>query len=510
MSVEAIESDAARPSGAPDSATAVLQLNAYSRRPGASPGAPPADLGYELLPLLNDALRILDVVAVAVSGLLCWWLLDGGFDGARRGAFAQALLIGVVLTPFVLQRAPEVRPYGAKGAWEPCREAVLYAVILFGLLIVIGFLADASIEEIRPLVLAWFGASAVAMAGLRLTLALYVTRLERQGVLCEHIAIVGAGPLADRLIAHLRETRGASVDIVGIFDDRATRLADGATRPQGRLDDLVELGRGRRIDRVIVTLPWSAEERILQIMRRLKALSVDVLLCPDRIGFSLPKRPIDSTAGLPLLCLADRPMRRWAYVLKLLEDRVLASLLLLLFSPVMLAVALAVRLDSPGPILFRQRRHGFNNAEIEVFKFRTMRHEASDALGSRQASRTDSRVTRVGRFLRRTSFDELPQLINVVRGDMSLIGPRPHPIGMRTADQLCHEIVEDYAHRHRVKPGMTGWAQVNGYRGATETPAQLQGRVSYDLYYIDNWSLRFDLKILLMTFINVVAGENRF
>jgi lipopolysaccharide/colanic/teichoic acid biosynthesis glycosyltransferase len=173
--------------------------------------------------------------------------------------------------------------------------------------------------------------------------------------------------------------------------------------------------------------------------------------------------------------------------------------LTLLFLPLMAFIAVAIRLDSRGPILFRQPRHGLNDRVVCVYKFRTMYHEATDLGGGRQTTRDDDRITRVGRFLRRTSLDELPQLFNVVRGEMSLVGPRPHPINMLTEEKLCHEIVAGYAQRHKMKPGITGWAQINGWRGATDTCYQLRQRVEHDIYYVENWSIGLDLKILLAT-----------
>jgi exopolysaccharide biosynthesis polyprenyl glycosylphosphotransferase len=196
--------------------------------------------------------------------------------------------------------------------------------------------------------------------------------------------------------------------------------------------------------------------------------------------------------------------------MKLAEDKLLAGLALIALAPMLGLVALAIKLDSPGPVFFRQKRHGFNNTEFEVYKFRSMKVEQGDLTGARQTARNDSRITKLGAFLRASSIDELPQLLNVLNGDMSIVGPRPHPIGMRTANKLCDEIIEEYAHRHRVKPGITGWAQVNGLRGATETAAQLQRRVELDLYYIDNWSVLFDLKIMFLTVIAVLRRENAF
>jgi lipopolysaccharide/colanic/teichoic acid biosynthesis glycosyltransferase len=193
-------------------------------------------------------------------------------------------------------------------------------------------------------------------------------------------------------------------------------------------------------------------------------------------------------------------------------DKVLSALLLISILPLMVIIAVTIRLDSPGPVFFRQRRLGLNNVEFEIFKFRTMASTGADASDGRwQTRRQDARVTRVGHFLRRSSLDELPQLFNVLRGEMSLVGPRPHPIRMRTENRLGSEIVPDYPHRHRVKPGMTGWAQINGYRGATQTVDQIKRRVEYDIFYIENWSILFDLKILALTPITMIFNnENAF
>lgn len=215
---------------------------------------------------------------------------------------------------------------------------------------------------------------------------------------------------------------------------------------------------------------------------------------------------------LPVLLLADRPIKRWSAVLKSGADRALAAVLTLLLLPLLGAIALAIRLDSPGAVLFTQRRHGFNNAEFDIYKFRTMRVAAGAGAGAalQQTVRGDARVTRVGRFLRKWSLDELPQVFNVLGGSMSLVGPRPHAVNMRTEQRLGHEIVDAYAHRHRVRPGITGWAQINGARGATDTAAQLQRRITLDLHYIQNWSPLLDAKILVLTFREVLRATNAF
>ena len=195
-----------------------------------------------------------------------------------------------------------------------------------------------------------------------------------------------------------------------------------------------------------------------------------------------------------LLQVFSRPLADWRLVMKDIEDRGLALLLLILFGPLLLLISVLIKLDSRGPVFFRQARYGFNHQLINVLKFRTMYTHLEDRAAAQLATRNDPRVTRIGRFLRRSSLDELPQLINVLRGDMSIVGPRPHALSARAADRLYEEVVEEYAARHRVKPGITGWAQVNGWRGETDTYDKIKKRVEYDLYYIENWSLVLDIK----------------
>src|SRR6185437_7559524 len=230
-------------------------------------------------------------------------------------------------------------------------------------------------------------------------------------------------------------------------------------------------------------------------------------LCAHSLRLNIPVRGFTSFAGLPLLHVFERPLGGWGGFWKGLEDRVLGSLILAISLPVMAAVAALIKLDSRGPVLFRQKRYGFNNNEITVFKFRTMHHDRSPDPTVPQARRNDPRVTRIGGLLRRTSLDELPQLFNVLRGDMSLVGPRPHAVAH---NEQYAKIIDGYLGRHRVKPGITGWAQVNGLRGETDTPEKMRMRVQFDLFYIDNWSLLLDLKILLLTGFSGFVHRNAY
>jgi exopolysaccharide biosynthesis polyprenyl glycosylphosphotransferase len=294
--------------------------------------------------------------------------------------------------------------------------------------------------------------------------------------------------------------------VVGVFDDRLDprRIPAGIlalTSSCGTIADLLALGRREAIDAIVIALPPHAAPRVKQLASTLGSLPADLLLCPDLIGTANAggSRRNVLLGGLEFPALYRQPHRDWGGLVKWLEDKLIAGLALLALSSVMLLIALAIRLDSKGPVFFRQPRFGFNNQPFHVLKFRTMHHHLGDVTGARRTVRGDPRVTRIGRFLRRTSLDELPQLINVLRGDMSIVGPRPHPIEMKVLDRLYDEAVKSYPARHRVKPGLTGLAQVNGLRGEVDTLEKAQRRVEFDLQYIERWSLSLDLKIMMLT-----------
>jgi Undecaprenyl-phosphate glucose phosphotransferase len=469
----------------------------------------------EILEVAAGALRFLDVVELISASFVSFYLMSSRLPAAFDVAHLKYTLVGALLAPLVLHWCGLYQAPNLMSSRRGLASAARGSVVFVGLMLLIGLATDALTGETMLWGGLWLGTAFAMFAGTRFALARGVAMMVRQGRLRDVVAVVGAGPLADRLITHLTDlhTRSANrcpIEVVGIFDDRSDRIPLDCRAVTGRLDDLITLGKEGVIDRIVITLPWSAEQRLHEIRNKLQALSIDISLCPDGIAFSTMSRREAEFGDLPLLALAERPLRRWDAVTKRIEDIVLASLALFVFGPMMCLIALAVRLDSPGPALFRQRRHGFNNREIDVYKFRTMRTDMADAGGGVQTRRGDARITRLGAILRRSSLDELPQLLNVLKGDMSLVGPRPHPVGMKTKNKLCHEIVETYAHRHRVKPGITGWAQVNGFRGATSEPEHLVRRVECDLYYIEHWSLLLDLKILMRTVTSIVTTDNAF
>ena len=360
----------------------------------------------------------------------------------------------------------------------------------------------------------WFLIGLFGLLAARMLVSVLVRRLTRLGRLDRRIAVVGAGEAGERLVRELDASPDNDLRICGVFDDRQdSRSPDlvGGFPKLGTVDDLVVYARHARLDLVIFAMPVTAEERILKMLRKINVLPVDIRLAAHTQKLKFRPRNYSYVGRTPMFDVADKPIADWDTVFKWLFDKLVGSLLLLLLSPVMLATALAVRLDSRGPALFRQKRYGFNNELIEVFKFRSMYVEQSDATAARLVTRGDPRVTRVGRFIRKTSLDELPQLFNVVfRGNLSLVGPRPHAVNAKAENRLYDDVVDGYFARHKVKPGITGWAQINGWRGETDTREKIEKRVEYDLHYIENWSVLYDLYILAMTPFALARSENAY
>ncbi len=338
--------------------------------------------------------------------------------------------------------------------------------------------------------------------------------MTRTGRLDRRTVVVGGGPAGAALLEELSKQKDTDLRIIGVFDDRTDARSPDvvAGYPKlGRVDDLVALARHTRIDLIIFTLPITAEGRLLTMLRKLWVLPIDIRLAAHTNKLKFRPRSYSYIGSVPVLDVFDKPIADWDVVMKTIFDRVVGALALLALSPLLLAVAIAVKLDSRGPVFFKQKRYGFNNEPVEVFKFRSMYADKLDFTAAKQVTRGDPRVTRVGRFIRKTSMDELPQLFNVVfKGNLSLVGPRPHAVHAKAADRQYDDVVDGYFARHRVKPGITGWAQINGWRGETDTPIKIQRRVEHDLAYIENWSLFFDMYILLITPFALLKTENAY
>jgi Undecaprenyl-phosphate glucose phosphotransferase len=376
------------------------------------------------------------------------------------------------------------------------------------------FFAKVSDSVSRVWLAGWFVLGLGTLLIERLAVSVAVNRMTKAGRFDRKTAIVGGGPAADSMIRALEAQPNSGIQVVGVFDDRTDERSPDviAGYPKlGGVDDLVDYARRTSLDLVVFTLPISAEGRLLQMLSKLWILPVDIRLAAHTSKLRLRPRSYSYIGSVPVLDVFDKPIADWDLVLKWLFDKVVGSLLLVLLSPVFLATAIAVKLDSRGPAFFRQKRYGFNNELIEVFKFRSMYVDACDATASKLVTKGDPRVTRVGRFIRKTSIDELPQLMNVVfKGDLSLVGPRPHALHAKAENRLYDQVVDGYFARHKVKPGITGWAQVNGWRGETDTSEKIQRRVEHDLYYIENWSVFFDMYILAATPFALLKSDNAY
>ncbi|HYC24454.1 MAG TPA: undecaprenyl-phosphate glucose phosphotransferase [Roseiarcus sp.] len=390
-------------------------------------------------------------------------------------------------------RQPLRQVFRLAGGWA-CVFLLVFAVIFFLKL-------DGVIS--RVWVAGWFLLGLLAIAIERAMLSRIVFTLIRSGRLDRRTVVVGGGEFGGDLLRALRAAQTAELHVLGVFDDRnddrTPETIEGFPK-LGTVDDLVDFARTTRIDLVIFAMPITAESRILEMLRKLCVLPTDIRLAAHANRLRFRPRSYSYVGQVPVLDILDKPIADWDVVIKLAFDKIVGSLALIALSPVLLATALAVKLESPGPALFRQKRYGFNNELIEIFKFRSMYADQTDATATRLVTRDDPRVTRVGRFIRRTSLDELPQLLNVVwKGNLSLVGPRPHAVHAKAADRKYDEVVDGYFSRHRVRPGITGWAQINGWRGETDTPEKIQQRVEHDLYYIENWSIFLDMYILAVT-----------
>jgi Undecaprenyl-phosphate glucose phosphotransferase len=386
---------------------------------------------------------------------------------------------------------------------------------VFLLFIGVSFFAKVGGEVSRVWLAGFFIVGLAALIGSRVFLRSQLRNWARQGRLDRRTIIVGSDRSGEELIQALNAQDDSDIHILGVFDDRndSRALETCAGAPKlGKVDDIVEFARRTRVDLVLFALPISAETRILEMLKKLWVLPVDIRLSAHTNKLRFRPRSYSYLGEVPTLDVFEAPITDWDLVMKGLFDRIVGSLALLAALPVMGLVALAVKLDSPGPVLFRQKRFGFNNERIDVYKFRSMYHHQADPLAAKVVTKNDPRVTRVGRFIRKTSLDELPQLFNVVfSGNLSLVGPRPHAVQGKLQSRLFDEAVDGYFARHRVKPGITGWAQINGWRGEIDNEEKIQKRVEFDLYYIENWSVLFDLYILLKTPLSLLTkSENAY
>jgi Undecaprenyl-phosphate glucose phosphotransferase len=441
-------------------------------------------------------LRLADPAIVVSAGFAAYWIRHGTL--LLPDLYLVAVVIAALLTTNYMSLA---RVYGFAGLRQVVMQigtaAASWAAVGLTLL-TLAYLTKLSDSFSRFWAISWFVSSLGGFGVVRLAVAFGLRRWAGDGMLATNLAVIGCGRAAARLIEHVRHSDPEGVRVLGVFaDDDETPGPTVAGAPVlGGLDAIADFARDHRIDEIVIALPGDDEARIIEALGRVRNVAADIRLCPEPAAFEIPNMGYGITAGVPMLKVIERPLPGWNGLAKAIEDRLLAAALLALFAPLLAVIALAIRIEGGGPVLFRQRRYGFNNNEFHVWKFRTMAPSAAGDGEIVQARRDDPRVTRIGTVLRRTSLDELPQLFNVLRGEMSLVGPRPHAVAHNVKYAA---MIDQYLGRHRVKPGITGWAQINGLRGEITAPEEMRRRVLLDLHYIEHWSLLFDLKILFLT-----------
>ncbi len=477
---------------------------------GPPPPPAPASVPIDFLIFCVRIVEFLTVMFAGVVGLYFWAerISVDIIPDYGRAIFGGALVYALIAE--IMGSYDVDAHFSLRRAWQ--RVAASWGITsLF--LITLGFLLKVSEEFSRGWSLTWFVTGGIMLLGTRAAMTMWIRRLKKQGVFNSRAAIYGASAQGQKLAHYVRGNDKLTISLVGFFDDRrdgrVPLLVDDLP-VFGTSDDLVAMIREGLIDQVIVALPWSAEARIQQVVAKIAMTPVRIRLAPDLANFAFGHRPLVLLGDLPVLTLFERPISGTDAIIKRAEDLVLTLGILFFIWPIMLAAAIAIKLDSPGPIFFRQPREGFNNRPFRVWKFRSMTHDRCEVDGIQQATKGDKRVTRVGKFIRATSIDELPQLFNVIAGDMSLVGPRPHAPSTRAGGRLFHEVIQTYAARHKVKPGITGWAQACGWRGETDTEEKLVKRLEHDLYYIENWSIPFDIYILVRTVFAVLVPKNAF
>jgi putative colanic acid biosynthesis UDP-glucose lipid carrier transferase len=464
---------------------------------------------FDLRPSGDEAgalTRLADVVSVALAYYLPLWFYDPGF----RAFDAVAVLLSIVLFGFFANASSLYRGFRGVpllievgrvwGAW-----ALTAAVLLS-----VGFALKVTQEFSRVVVTAWLFGAPTLVAVVRASARAMLSSMRMRGKNQRYVAIVGVTEIGIHLARRIQSTPQLGMRLVGFYDDRTPeRLPDlpgEAGRLVGTFEEAVKQAKNGEIECVYVALPMRAEARVTELLEGLADTTASVYYVPDFYVFDLLHGRWTLLADVPLISIFETPFYGVDGVVKRIEDIVLGCLAVLVASPVMLTTALAIKLTSKGPVFFKQRRYGLNGEVIEVLKFRSMRVQEDGAV-VKQATKNDDRITPVGRFIRRTSIDELPQLFHVVTGSMSLVGPRPHAVAHNEEYRVR---IKRYMLRHKVKPGLTGWAQVNGWRGETDTLEKMEKRIEHDLEYIRRWGLLFDLWIIFLTVFGRKVRQNAY
>lgn len=461
--------------------------------------------------LVNILYKIADVLAVLVAGVVPGVILFGGFSW-MTSSYRVVIVVSLLLTVVVFGRFDLYQPWRGRSIVDQTGTLASAWATVIVLLVVSAFLLKVSAYFSRTWVISWLMLGFLLLFTARVTAIMILRALRRRGLNHKRVIIVGAKAWGAEVASRIKQADWLGLDVAGFVDPEAglEGLIINGVPVLGHYDLLPGIIAEQKIDDVWICLPIRSKDNggpdyIKDVLHVLRHETVNRRLVPRLSAISLLRRPITEVLGLPVINLNLRSIHGLGLFAKSVEDFILGTILFAISLPLMLIIAVVVKLSSHGPLFFTQKRHGWDGKPIIIYKFRTMYMHDEDENLVAQATRNDSRITPVGRFLRATSLDELPQFINVLQGRMSIVGPRPHAIAH---NDFYKEQIDSFMRRHEVKPGITGWAQVNGWRGETDTVEKMKHRIEYDLYYIEHWSLWFDLKIIFLTMVKGLAGKN--
>jgi putative colanic acid biosysnthesis UDP-glucose lipid carrier transferase len=449
-------------------------------------------------------------------------LVDGGviilaqlfaqrlYAEAWREQTMTITVIGLLVYVFAAEFVGIYRPWRLQTIALEIRDTLIAWLPVPLTLLAFWFFSKTSTNYSRVAAFGWFMLAPLLLCGLRITVRVGLRILRARGYNTRRVAILGCTPDAERLARWFDDQPWLGLSLDGVYDDRSEdrryRTQHRACKVIGNTKDLVRQCRAGEIDVVYVALPLRAEQRTAAMVAALADTTAAVYLVADFFQHSLAGAQWSQVGDVPVVSVRESPFRGVVGLVKRIEDLILGSIIVSLTALPMIAIAIAVKLSSPGPVIFRQWRYGLSGKRIRILKFRTMT-VCEDGANVVQASKNDPRITRVGRFLRRTSLDEFPQFLQVITGEISLVGPRPHAVAH---NEQYRSLIQGYMVRHMVKPGITGWAQVNGYRGETAELAQMEQRIKHDLEYIRNWNLLLDIRIIFRTILGAVKGRNAY
>ncbi|MDP1558926.1 MAG: undecaprenyl-phosphate glucose phosphotransferase [Nitrosomonas sp.] len=452
------------------------------------------------LPIVAFFKYLLDPFIIWGMLVLLTWAYDEDFTGY----YLVLMIITFFISSYVYEQTAIYHNWRRGRLLAYIRDTLVGWSLIVAVLLLLRYATKFHDQYSEPVILAWFIATPLALIASHLIVRWIVANLRSKGKLRSAV-IVGANDTSLELVKRIAELPFLLIDIGGFFDQRNDpRISGNFGSRLGGLADVVPYLQEHHIEIIFISLPMSSQPRIQKLMDELPDTTTAVYFLPDIYTFDLMQARFGNISGVPVIAMNEQPFTGIEGVVKNSSDFVLALLILILLLPIMLCIALAVKITSPGPVIFKQRRYGLNGEEIIVYKFRSMT-VSEDSANIVQAQKNDQRFTPIGAFLRRTSLDELPQFFNVLQGRMSIVGPRPHAVAH---NELYRKLIKGYMLRHMAKPGITGWAQVNGWRGETEVVEKMKGRIECDLYYLRNWSIWLDLWIILRTVWIVLRREN--